>query len=852
MLTGSLPDLSRRPRLLLLALLALAAATALTAIAPAESSAATRVGPNYRLDLPSDPAPIRGRDALGLAVNPNNSSHIVAIWQDLTTQYCETATSFDEGRTWRRHRLKAPEGFVSPPCTVGGHLAAQLDGGIAFGRGNTVYATFGSGDFNADGSERGKSILVAKSTDGGRTFSTGVVALRGGDSADLSGRTPVAGPDHVLPKIAVRRGGPGRSDRVYVSAGSRERDPSFNGRIEKTVMAVSSGGRSWSPPRVVNPEGQSSIEASKPTLGPDGTVHVAYRTRGRTDSGGPPGGFVPEGEVIVATSRNDGQTWEGTAAAGVRGFTYEGGPDPNRFDPTFSRVGSFTASTFPDLASDRSGNLFLVYGNGFEPTPPGQAKAADHFIHPDMDVYFQRSTDGGDSWSRPERLNGKLAVPTDLTQTRHPTVNTAPNGRVDVAWHDRRHWYRGCPHTHRPCEEARLGDTYLRSSTDGGASFEDERRITHRSMNNDVGYDYRFGTYWDYGPKAVALGNDRLLVGWMDPLFGNVENDNMDIMLAKVDRRASSRIPVKKLKGRDASEVSVALSRNTYPGGGEATLAGTFATEPDTRVVIVNERDVPGALAGGVLARANLGPVLVSSADGLSDDVKEEVERLEPVGAYIIGDEGSLSAGVAKDLAETGIPQEAITRLGGDNSVQTAALIAKELDRREPIDVRQSKPAFNGAIVVNPFTRDAVTASVLAAHRRLPVLFVRGDGVPPETAEALQSLNIQRTLVVGDEEAVGPQVMEQVPGAQRLGGNTAIRTARAVLAESKRRGVPRNVVYSAPRTQRMDAALIGAAAGRAGGLLLLSPGGAKETGEILRDLNTHNTTDRILMVERTR
>jgi len=830
MLTGSLPDVSRRPRRLLLGL---AAATALLAVAPAASSAVTRVGPSYPLKTPGED-PFKGRDAVGLAVNPNDTDHIVAVFQDLTTQHCEVATSFNEGRSWRRTRLKSPEGFISPLCTVGNHLSGLLNGGIAFGRGDTVYATVASGNFNTPNEPRGKSVLVAKSTDGGRTFATPIVALPGGPS-------PSVGPDYRLPQIAVRPGARGRSDRVYVSAGSRGNDR----KEENILMAVSSGGRSWSEPRRANPGG-NAVEVSQPVLGSNGRVHLAWRSKG---AGAQPGQFTPEGDMVSATTRDDGKTWDRTVTAGVQGYTFEGPPQTTG---PFQNTRSFTASTFPTLASDpRTGDLYLTYGNGGQPTSPGQAKASDHFIHPDLDVYFQRSTDGGRSWSRAKRVNGGLAVPTEkLTQTRHPSVSVAPNGRVDIVWHDRRHWYRGCPHTHEACDEARLGDTYLRSSTDGGRSFGRERRITHRSINNDVGYDYRFGTYWDFGPRAVSLGNNRLLVGWMDSLFGNVEDDTQDIMLAKVNFRASSRIPTTRLVRRDASAVSVALSRTAYPGGGEALLADTFATRPATSVVIVNERDVAGALAGGVLARANLGPVLVAPAGGLPDNVKDEVGRLEPVGAYIIGGEGSLSPQVAKDLADKGIPQDRIVRLAGNNPADTARLIAQASDRRKANE--QQQPAFNAAIVVNPASRDAVTASVLAANRRLPVLFAGRDGVPAETASALQSLNIQRTLVIGDEEAVGPQVLQQVPGPQRIGGSTPIRTARAVLAESVRRGVPRNVVYAAPRSRPMDAALIGAAAGRAGGLLLLSPSGAKETGQVLREIGRHDYVDRLIMVRRSR
>src|ERR1700709_495374 len=139
-----------------------------------------RVGTNDPLSFPGG-IPIYGRDAVGLAVNPRNPKHIVAKDSDYQTSWCEVVVSTNSGRTWRRSRLKAPPGFISPPCTVGDHLANFVDGGIAFGKGNRVYATFATGRTDDQGDSVGKSVLVARSDNGGRSFGVGTVALRGGD-----------------------------------------------------------------------------------------------------------------------------------------------------------------------------------------------------------------------------------------------------------------------------------------------------------------------------------------------------------------------------------------------------------------------------------------------------------------------------------------------------------------------------------------------------------------------------------------------------------------------------------------------------------------------------------------------
>ena len=199
----------RKPRLLLIAAIAAAGTGAAVAPTPAtadhgkavaaaaSATSPMRVSTNRALLPTSDP--IYGRDAIGLAVNPRNAKHIVAVYNDYQTLWCETAVSFDGGRKWRRSRLKAPAGFIHPPCTVGNHLANFLDGSIQFGQGNTVYTTFASGIVDENDDSRGKSVLVAKSTNGGRSFKTGVVALPGGADVD-------DGPDYILPKLAIKRG----------------------------------------------------------------------------------------------------------------------------------------------------------------------------------------------------------------------------------------------------------------------------------------------------------------------------------------------------------------------------------------------------------------------------------------------------------------------------------------------------------------------------------------------------------------------------------------------------------------------------------------------------------------------
>jgi len=842
-----------------LSLAAIAAAAGVLGFSPS-AQAQMRVGENFRVT--SDANAFRGKDQVALAINPTNAQHIVEVNENKLTQQCEGTRSLDGGATWS-------EAVVLPTSAPGSAPAfaqtCRMSQTIEFGNGQNVYAISAAPRLNPDGTNQATSTLVYKSTDGGLTWQTGVVAMSGGTTA--SG--PTGGPSYVQPSLTVDRGaGANGADRVYAVArettgagnrGSATACPTSS--CQSTRMAVSSdGGQTFSAGVNASPPGVSTTDVTPPALGAN-SISVAWRTLGTAPNPAVPGGFLntPEGSLQVARSTDRGQTF----GAPVTITQVSGkGLAPSSHTVPSPQFGS----NFPRLAADRrNDNLYIVYGQGDPPgptAPAGGYRGTDHFIAPDSHVFFQRSLDGGAKWSAPKKINDARTFPgTPTVQTRHPDVDVAPNGRVDIVWHDRRHWYQGpadlrergnCVHTHIACDDARLGDTYYVNSTDGGSTFSPNRRISDYSQNNDVGYDYRSGAHWDYGPQTVPLGDNQVLVGWMDSREGSADSDNLDAYLAKVDLNASGSAPQTKIDKPDAVSRSIAMANVAYPGGNQGLLSGTFATRNASSVVIVNEGDVAGALAAGVLARANLAPVLLSPAGGLPASVKAEVSRLNPDGAFIVGDASKLSDQVGADLVETGVLPGKITRLAGERDAGAAAAIATQMDRRSDQEKVAKRPAFDAAVIANPAGPDAVAAAGLAAARRLPILYVSANGIPQATNDALTALNIDKTLIVGGPSQVSESLRDQgIPPGTRLGGSNQYETSKDVVTESLARGLPGNVVYAADGTKPMDAALLGSVAGRATGVMMLARAPVSSAAPSQASAFGLSSVDRFILVDTT-
>lgn len=206
----------------------------------------------------------------------------------------------------------------------------------------------------------------------------------------------------------------------------------------------------------------------------------------------------------------------------------------------------YWASVFPKPAIGPNNELYVV----FTALPP--ERPAD-----EGDIYFIRSTDGGNRWSRPKRLN------TDETNSVQffPAVAVAPNGTLHVMWGDMRD----------DAVETRY-HIYYSSSDDQGENwgFKNEElgldvgdtRVTDFPTNPNKAFPQGLfiGDYF-----AIAATDEEAYMVWADGRLSEFGGTNQKIGFARKRQMASPEI---------------FLSPNAGPGGETVTVQG-HGFQPD-------------------------------------------------------------------------------------------------------------------------------------------------------------------------------------------------------------------------------------------------------------------------------
>ncbi|MGI8408235.1 MAG: sialidase family protein [Actinomycetota bacterium] len=437
-------------------------------------SAGRVVGGNYAVNEgAADPLDISAHNSPSIVQNPVNPENLVASDRvDSPLFSCALHISKDGGSTWSQTPLPVPEG----------EEAKCYAPDVAFSTDGTLYLSFvtlkGLGNVP-------NAVWIISSRDGGLT---------------LSEPSQAFGPLAFQVRLTSS---PSEPDHLQLTWLQAEVTATFSfPETGNPIMWATSedGGATWSTPTQVNDDVRERVVAPSHEVLSDGRVLVLFLDLGedRLDyegahggQGGPP--YDGYWSLILARSEDDGRTWRESVV-------------DDRVVPTERFVVFIPPS--PSLAADPdSEHVYVAFQEGSNNDP---------------DVKLWRSDDGGRTFSDPVRVNDTPQG--DGTSQYLPEVQTAPGGRLDVVYLDR-----------RADPNDVMTEVSLQSSFDNGDSFSRRILLTDRAFDPRIGPGVERGMP-SLGSRLALLSVDRAAIAlWPDTRRGTIFSNRQDLAQAVIE-----------------------------------------------------------------------------------------------------------------------------------------------------------------------------------------------------------------------------------------------------------------------------------------------------------------------------
>lgn len=477
-----------------LSALAVPAILVLTA-APAPAQSAKPVVTNA-VQVTSNPNPTRAHSSPQLARNPKTGELVIAETDVYGSFGINVHVSADDGRSWARagDPMMKPFTWNSDYAINGPYFT------MAFDPNGTLFMSFTATDpkyADRNRAERPRSVFLARSDDGGQTFSTSMAYRSEEENAKtLNNRRAMVALD------------PGSSSKLSVNWMQ-----SSSGEKARSLIAYSSdGGRNFSRPvDLAEPIDQGGYQA-RVAIDSAGTLHAVF----------PGGGFRPQAPpgtpaepplvrpIYYRSSSDQGRTWSPVREIepGNAGFSF------NRkhllaFDPV-------------------SRNLYLTWYGNANPRADANVDRSEIFV--------KVSRDQGRTWDERVVVNDDRDKPRVMHYD--PGISIAANGRVDIAWYD----FRNSPVPEQQFESAPFNtggwqDVYYSSSTDRGRTWSENVRITDRLIDRNIGvWSNNVHSHYNVG---IASTNDSVFFAWQDSRNGDRLTNSEDVYFASLYREPS-------------------------------------------------------------------------------------------------------------------------------------------------------------------------------------------------------------------------------------------------------------------------------------------------------------------------
>jgi hypothetical protein len=287
------------------------------------------------------------------------------------------------------------------------------------------------------------AVTVSHTTDDGATWGP-VIALKRDEDPNVFNDKESITADYTRPGFVYAIW-----DRLIFpkeKSGGRsfEHAAAFRGPI---WFAKTENDSDWTSRQIFDPGQNDQTIGNQIVVMPDGDLVDAFTQFSNDNKGGRQGGLIR-----VMRSEDAGDSWSGQITVerlGAIGVTVPDSTFDDDADPDPVRTSDFNA----EVASDERANTDNVYAvwqdarfNGFQRDQ----------------IAFSKSTDGGETWSAPVRINGEPS-----TQAFTPAIRVDDQGNIGVTYYDFRN--------DNPATYAVETDLWFLRSGDGGQTWSEER-----------------------------------------------------------------------------------------------------------------------------------------------------------------------------------------------------------------------------------------------------------------------------------------------------------------------------------------------------------------------------------------